>query len=320
MNVAILSDIHSNSHALEACLQYALNQGVTAFLFLGDYVGEMAYPQKTMHRLYELQKQYDCYFVKGNKEDYWLREWKIGDNNWKEYDSETGFLYYAYHNLTEKDLQFFDSLSHVQRIQFDELPGLTICHGSTIDSNGKMTSGTEATKALMEAETSQIIFCGHTHVREVYEYDGKKVINPGAVGTSIHSGGKAQFVILYGENGTWREEFVDLDYDVDRTIAEFDESGLRERAPGWMRVTEHMLRTGEYDIESNREMLAILMQRIHKAGKADVFIVYLKKVLHRAMALCKEETGDYIWPDMPNRYWEQAIEEIMSEVDKNESV
>ena len=60
MNVAILSDIHSNSHALEACLQYALNQGVNAFLFLGDYVGEMAYPQKTMHRLYELQKQYDC--------------------------------------------------------------------------------------------------------------------------------------------------------------------------------------------------------------------------------------------------------------------
>ena len=161
MNVAILSDIHSNSHALETCLQYALNRGVTAFLFLGDYVGEMAYPQKTMHRLYELQKQYDCYFVKGNKEDYWLREWKIGDNNWKEYDSETGFLYYAYHNLKEKDLQFFDSLSHVQRIHFDEMPGLTICHGSTIDSNGKMTSGTEATKALMEAETSQIIFCGH---------------------------------------------------------------------------------------------------------------------------------------------------------------
>ena len=59
MNVAILSDIHSNSHALEACLQYALNQSVTAFLFLGDYVGEMAYPQKTMHRLYELQKQYN---------------------------------------------------------------------------------------------------------------------------------------------------------------------------------------------------------------------------------------------------------------------
>ena len=126
-------------------------------------------------------------------------------------------------------------------------------------------------------------------------------------------------MILYGENGIWKEEFVDLDYDVDRTIAEFDESGLRERAPGWMRVTEPMLRTGEYDIESNREMLAILMQLIHKAGKADVFIIYLKKVLHRAMALCKEETGDYIWPDMPNQYWEQAIEEIMSEVEKNES-
>ena len=320
MNVAVLSDIHSNHVALEACLEYAFRQGVDTFLFLGDYIGEMAYPQKTMQRLYELQKQYDCHFVKGNKEDYWLREWKVGDNQWKEYDSETGFLYYAYHNLMEKDLEFFDSLSHVERIAFENLPGITICHGSTIDANGKMTSGTEATMALMEAESSQLIFCGHTHVREVFEHGGKKVINPGAVGTSIHSGGKAQFVILYGKNGSWREEFVDQDYDVDRTIAEFDESGLRDRAPGWMRVTEHMLRTGEYDIESNRAMMLKFVQRAKQAGKAEVLIVYLKKVLHRAMALCKEEVGYYIWPDMPDRYWEQAIEEIMSEVEKNESV
>ena len=62
------------------------------------------------------------------------------------------------------------------------------------------------------------------------------------------------------------------------------------------------------------------VQRVKQAGKAEVLIVYLKKVLHRAMALCKEDTGDYIWPDMPDRYWEQAIEEIMSEVEKNESV
>ena len=311
MKLAVLSDIHSNHSAFQVCLDYAIEHGVDTFLFLGDYLGEMAYPQKTMQMLYDLEKNYDCYFVKGNKENYWLSEWKEGNQGWQEYDSETGFLYYTYHNLNEKDLHFFESLSHVRRIQFEGLPGLTICHGSTVDANGKMPTGAASTIALMEADPSQIIFCGHTHVREIFEHAGKKVINPGAVGTSIHSGGKTQFVILHGENGTWQEEFLDMDYDVEKTIAEFDESGLREKAPGWIKVTEHMLRTGEYDIESNREVAAKVLQYVREKGRADQFIAVLKKVLHLAMALYKEENGEYIWPGVPQKYWDQALQEIL---------
>ena len=103
---AVLSDIHGNAAALQTCLRYCIDQGVHRFWFLGDYLGELAYPQKTMALLYALQKRYDCCFIRGNKEDYWF-----GDmTSWKEYDSTTGALYYTYHQMTEEDFRFFKSM------------------------------------------------------------------------------------------------------------------------------------------------------------------------------------------------------------------
>ena len=48
MKIAVLSDIHGNFEALKACVSYALEKGVTTFWFLGDYLGEFAYPQRTI--------------------------------------------------------------------------------------------------------------------------------------------------------------------------------------------------------------------------------------------------------------------------------
>ena len=63
MEIAVLSDIHGNYVALEKCIEYALNRNINTFLFLGDYVGELAYPQKTMDILYNLKEKYQCYFL-----------------------------------------------------------------------------------------------------------------------------------------------------------------------------------------------------------------------------------------------------------------
>ena len=36
-------------------------------------------------------------------------------------------------------------------------------------------------------------------------------------------------------------------------------------------------------------------------------------VLFRAMDLCREETGDSVWYDVPDKYWIQAIAEMIGE-------
>ena len=67
MEIAVLSDIHGNYVALETCVNYALERGIDKFIFLGDFLGELAYPQRTMKLLYSLKEKYRCWFIKGNK-------------------------------------------------------------------------------------------------------------------------------------------------------------------------------------------------------------------------------------------------------------
>ena len=68
MKIAVLSDIHGNYIALKECIKNALNRKVDTFVFLGDYVGELAFPQKTMNILYSVKETYKCFFIKGNKD------------------------------------------------------------------------------------------------------------------------------------------------------------------------------------------------------------------------------------------------------------
>lgn len=100
----------------------------------------------------------------------------------------------------------------------------------------------------------------------------------------MHSGGKAQFMILHGDENGWKEEFISLEYNVKRMIREIYLDGLSEAAPYWSKVTEHLLLTGEISHGS---------------------------VLAKAMQLCKEDLGECNWPNVPEEYWEKAVEEMI---------
>lgn len=284
MKIAVLSDIHGNHVGLEKCVEYALAEGIKEFVFLGDYVGDMAYPQKTMEMLYKLQSKYKCYFIKGNKEDYWLTYKANGEQGWKENNSTTGALLYTYSNLTSKDLEFFNSLSHTTEMAFEGMSNITICHGSPNRANEKLLPNDENTLAIIDRDKNSLIIFGHTHRQVCIEHNGKKAINPGSVGVPLRSAGKAQFMILFDEDGQWNYRFVSLDYDIEKMIAEADESGLSQRAPYWCAVTAYVLRTG---------------MSSHAT------------VLGRTMSLCKAETGVCNWPEIPEKYWEQAVNEII---------
>lgn len=288
MKIAVLSDIHGNHIALETCIEYALSQGVDEFIFLGDYVGDMAYPQKTMEILYKLQSKYKCHFIKGNKEDYWINYKTNGEQCWKDNNSTTGALLYTYNNLTSKDFDFFNSLSHTTEITFEGMPSITFCHGSPNRANEKLLPDDENTLSIIDRDKNSFIIFGHTHRQMSIKHNGKIAINPGSVGVPLGSDGNAQFVIMFDEDGQWEYRFVSLDYDKEQVILEFEESGLNRKAPYWCEVTAYLLLTG---------------MSSHAT------------VLGKAMSLCRAETGVCNWPEIPEKYWEQAVSELL--VDQN---
>ena len=48
MRIAAMGDIHSNHIALEACMRWVYQNDIDGIAFLGDYVSDCPYPQKTM--------------------------------------------------------------------------------------------------------------------------------------------------------------------------------------------------------------------------------------------------------------------------------
>ncbi len=284
MEIAVFSDIHGNYMAFEKCLDYALERGIETYIFLGDYVAEFAYPQKTLELIYAMQEKYTCFFVRGNKEDYWIDRKDNENCIWKNGDLTVGAMHYCYENQTDKDIDFYRSLPVSQEIWLDGTEPILICHGTPKRNNEKMLPNDDATKQIIEECSYKYILCGHTHWQMVIEHDDTLVINPGSVGVALGGEGRAQFTILHQENRGWNYEFISLDYDRESAIKEIDESGLAEKAPYWSEVTKHFIQTGEVSHGS---------------------------VLTRAMQLC-EEGGDMCqWYNVPGKYWEQALEEMI---------
>jgi predicted phosphodiesterase len=237
-----------------------------------------------MQILYELNRQYECYFVKGNKEEYWLNYRANGEIGWKDQDSTSGSLFYAYNCLTNMDMEFFSQLQLTQEIKVVHMPTITICHGSPFQVNQKLLPEDDKTIEVMNRVTTPLILCGHSHIQRKIVHGHKCVLNPGSVGIPMGSEGKTQFMILHNEDGQWLEEFISLDYDVERVISDMQTAKLHIHAPYWSLITEHILRKGT---------------------------VTHGEILSRAMQLCKEETGDCVWPHIPERHWAQAMKEAI---------
>lgn len=280
MKIAVLSDIHGNYAAFQTCIDYALEQDIHTFFFLGDYVAEFPYPQRTMEMLYHLQEKYECYFIRGNKEDYWLNRRYDQDCIWKNGNHTVGAMKYTYENLNDKDLAFYETLPICREVTFEGAAPIMLCHGSTERNNQKMLPDDEETKRLMEECNCRYILCGHTHGQMTIEHAGKVLWNPGAVGVPKYSGGKTQFMILHQKGMEWEPEFVSLDYEKEQILKELQECGLEQMAPYWTQITRHLLQTGE-------------------VTHADS--------LGYAMQMDREENGNSNWYNVPDKYWIKTI-------------
>lgn len=275
MQITVFSDIHGNHAAFEQCVKYSLTNNINRFIFLGDYLGELPYPQKTMEMIYRLKEKYTCYFIRGNKEDYWINRRNNNICEWKNGNQTVGAMKYCYRNLTERDINFFQSLSISQEIKFENISTIMACHGSPNRNNEKMLPANDKTNQTIDECACKYILFSHTHIQEVINRGNKIALTPGAVGMSLHSGGKAQFVILQQEAQEWTHKFISIDYDKEKIVKEMQESGLEKEAPYWTQITKHLILTGE---------------------------VSHGTVLAKAMKLCEKEIGKCSWYNISPKY------------------
>lgn len=244
MKIAVLSDIHSNYPALRACVDYALEEGATHFLFLGDYVSDCAYPQKTMKLLYHIRDHYPSWFIKGNREEYLINHKYGAKDGWTTPSSAGGSLLYTFENLTPQDIEFYESLEISGRMKLEGYPDFLYCHGSMEESRGSLKFGSDEAKNALKSISETMIIAGHTHKQGIYEYDNKKIVNVGSVGVPFFYDGKAQFGMLTSKDQQWDVSLHQIDYNRHETITDIYESNLHGRAGTWAKLVEETILTG----------------------------------------------------------------------------
>lgn len=241
--LAVISDVHGNYKALEAFLEYCEKHPVDGIICLGDYITDSPYPERTIAMLKQMQKQYPCYMVRGNRENYMLDNLR-SNQGWKP-SSPSGCFYYTASRLSREDMEFLGAMPEEMQVVIAGCPKLYICHGIPGEVRGNVDMNPELRELALEKITEEYLLGGHSHIQEIYEHRGKMYLNPGSLGISLDGVGRhAQFALLHGEAGRWRAELMSIPYDADSFLKDFTESGLDELAFVLNRAVKKSITTG----------------------------------------------------------------------------
>jgi diadenosine tetraphosphatase ApaH/serine/threonine PP2A family protein phosphatase len=223
---ALLADIHSNLHALDAVLEAVEAEGCDHYLCLGDVVGYGAGPAACIDRLAGLSITH----VQGNHE---ARLLQLDTPQFSAF-AETAIL----HNrdaLGEEHLEFLRGFRAQERP--DER--LLLVHGSPADRDEYVRS-LDRMKQIVAEQEAWICLCGHTHIQFIFDGEGawneladhplrperRYLVNPGSVGQPRDGDARAAYGILDLD-----ESYLALrrvEYDIDGAQKAILQAGLPE--------------------------------------------------------------------------------------------
>lgn len=175
--IALISDIHGNTWALEAVLDDLDSRGIQTVFNLGDSVYGPLDPAGTARLL--MSRNFIT--VAGNQ-----------DRNIAEYrgrDTDIPTLQYVLNELDDPALDWLKSLPPTRVTEEDIL----LCHGNPeqddrylieqIGPGGVRLNNPVKLETMLASVSQNLIACGHSHVfRAVMTASGKLIINAGSVG------------------------------------------------------------------------------------------------------------------------------------------
>jgi predicted phosphodiesterase len=230
MRVAVISDIHSNLHALEAVLSDVEREGPDELWCLGDLVGYGPRPNECV----DLARGRAQLTLCGNHDLAVLGTIDVGEFSG---DAAAAALW-TRQALGEEQAAWLRTLEP-QAV----LPGVELFHGSPRDAVWDyVLSEQVALISILETE-APILLVGHSHVALALGWDGEALtgglapagtdvdltarrwlLNPGSVGQPRDGDARAAWLLIDIDAG--RAAFRRVPYPIEETQAEIRERGL----------------------------------------------------------------------------------------------
>lgn len=279
MTIAVFSDIHSNYHAFKACYEDAVKGGAESFIFLGDYISDLAEPQKTMDLLYGIQASYPTVCLRGNRERYML-DCESGGSNFTR-GSKSGSLLFTYDHLRKKDLDFFRGLKISDTVVIDGLR-IEIAHAAMDNDRYYFDSNDGHTAEIFPQMKCDYMLTGHSHKQYIQRIAGKTIINPGSIGLPHGGSQNPKYALLDIANGGISCQLREARYDMADAIHSQFSSGLVDYAKYWAIGVL-------YDIITGEEWVMRMLQCVQEAGDFDNEEVWRSSAIKLGMKLTEQE-------------------------------
>ncbi len=210
MRIGLLSDIHGNREALDACLIHAAKQKVDQIIFLGDLVGYGADPAYVVDRVRsEMEK--GARALLGNHDEAAIRGQTEGMNEYARAALEWT------HRALDTDAQKFLSGLPIQISEEDRL--FVHSEASAPHSWAYITDVVTAERSLRSTH-HRLTFCGHVHKPQLYHMQPLKppVLFVPQATTPIPLLGNRQWLAVLGAVGQPRDQNPQAAYSVYDTV------------------------------------------------------------------------------------------------------
>lgn len=161
MKLALLSDIHANLQALQACLDHAQRHGATQYALLGDLVGYGGDPAPVMDRVVQLASE-GAVVLQGNHDEMALHPPAQSDRLG---EATAGW---THTQLTTEHRQFLTALPLTARLQ-----SCLLVHASAdAPEKWRYVEDERSAGASLDAATAdpqvRYVFGGHVHRQTLY--------------------------------------------------------------------------------------------------------------------------------------------------------
>jgi len=241
IKIAVISDIHGNSWALEEVLKDIKAKSPDLIVNLGDILYGPLDPKGT----FDILKSLEMIHISGNQDRAIIECLETGPfNNTMKYV------------LDQLNLEAFDWLKSLPKTKILDC-GVFLCHGTPnsdmiylleeLNENYRSVNNAKKIKELLNGVSQKIVFCGHSHFARIEEIPGRTIINPGSVGLPAYDDDEpvyhkienfhshARYCMAEIDKGNIKIEQISVPYDFMKAT-EMAEINQRQDWAKWLRT------------------------------------------------------------------------------------
>lgn len=198
MRLALLTDLHANRQALEACLEHAAAQGADQYAFTGDLVGYGADPRWVVDTVMEHVAR-GAIAVRGNHDQ------AVSGAHHKGMHSEAGeVIEWTRGQLDAAQMAFLEGLPLTQEMGSSML----FVHASAHEpEKWEYVTGLPEAERSLRASRRRLVFSGHVHAPSLYRRadDGRMGAAAPKPGSRVRLEARHQYLVIPGAVGQPRD-------------------------------------------------------------------------------------------------------------------